>query len=72
MDTAPDEQGSISPSQQRLGHLHGELCRIETQLDGVTPLQGHDPAASLATVATEITRLRQITTCYLSSNDRDA
>ncbi len=68
MDTAPDEQGSISPSQQRLVHLHGELCRIATQLDGVTP----SPTASLATVATEITRLRQITTCYLSSNDRDA
>ncbi len=72
MGAEPDEHGRDSLCRHRLGQLHAELRRIETYVSGLTPLQGRDPEVILATLATEITRLRQIAGCYLSSNDRDA
>jgi hypothetical protein len=72
VDTPPDGQGGDSLSRQRPGRLNAESTGTGTCPGAVSALQGRDPVAALAAVASESMQLRQITASRLRSNDRDA
>jgi hypothetical protein len=72
VDTSHGGQAGDTVSRQRSSRLRSELHGTGTYPGGVNSRPGRDLTAGLATVVSEITRMRQIVVGYLDSSDRDA
>ena len=72
MHTSHRGQAGDTISRQRSGRLRSESHGTATYPGAVDARLGRDPTAVLATVANEITQLRQIAARCPHSSDRDA